>query len=104
MKIANMNVKRAGWAEAAVMTFARKTGQDKSGDDMETILADLLADVMHLVAREKLKFDDVLVRAKAHYREETRHSCRVCREKFDPESELRPCDGRTCPECYEGAE
>jgi|SRR5579862_9635651 hypothetical protein len=73
------NADRAIWGDLAVLTFAKATGQ--SADvriDPETILGDLIADLMHWCDREKsnpdrvelLDFESALGRARNHYEEE----------------------------------
>lgn len=64
------NNDRAEWARAAVDVFAEKTGLDKSGDDLDTMIGDLIADIMHLCERDGLDFEQVLHRGKMYFEEE----------------------------------
>jgi hypothetical protein len=67
-----MNDERAEWAQTALDAFARETGQDKSGDDDQTILTDLVGDFMHWCDRNSVDFAVVLHGAQVHYAEETK--------------------------------
>lgn len=64
------NLQRADWAMVAVRAFATETGLDASGDETETAVADLLANLMHLCDKEGIDFDVALMRGRSHYREE----------------------------------
>lgn len=64
------NLQRADWAMVAVRAFAAETGLDTSGDETETAVADLLANLMHLCDKERIDFDVALMRGRSHYREE----------------------------------
>ena len=66
-----MNDDRAEWAQNALDAFASVTGMNTAGEDAETIMTDLLADLMHWSDRNGVKFSDVLSRAQSHYSEET---------------------------------
>lgn len=66
------NNDRGEWADRALRTFAEVTGMDMAGEDDETILGDLLADLMHWCDRNAVDFDDMLERARMNYAEETR--------------------------------
>ena len=73
------NVDRVGWASSVLATFAKSTGADNDlVADPETVLADLLADLMHWCDAQKStsrkdgpNFDVALARARAHYHAET---------------------------------
>lgn len=65
-----MNEKRAGWADAALQTFATKTGM-KLDIEPEDVIPDLLTDLMHWCDRNDQDFDDRLRRAREHYEAET---------------------------------
>lgn len=54
------NEDRAGWAMVAVDAFAEKTGLDTSGDDLETKVGDLIANLMHLCRLNQIEFAQVL--------------------------------------------
>lgn len=60
------NDERAEWAQNALAEFSQATGAD--GADA---LTDLLADLMHLSDRNATDFEEMLKRARGHYREET---------------------------------
>ncbi len=73
------NVDRALWGAMAVVSFAGVTGQSQNVQiDPETVLGDLLADLMHWCdaqktsggLKESLDFESALERARNHYNEE----------------------------------
>jgi len=73
------NADRALWGALAVVTFARVTGQSEDVQtDPETVLGDLLADLMHWCDAQKtngsleesIDFESALERAHDHYNEE----------------------------------
>jgi hypothetical protein len=73
------NADRALWGAWAVVTFAKVTGQSEDVQtDPETVLGDLLADLMHWSDVQKttddldesIGFESALERARNHYREE----------------------------------
>ena len=73
------NADRALWGELAVVTFANVTGQSRDVQtDPETVLGDLLADLMHwcdsqktnVSLEESIDFESALGRARNHYNEE----------------------------------
>lgn len=66
------NDNRAAWAATALNAFADVTMMNTAGEDGETILGDLLADLMHWCDRNGVDFNDMLERARDHYEEETR--------------------------------
>ena len=57
---------RARWAEAALWEFRRHTGAN-----VEDIVSDLLADIMHWCDRHAQNFDRELRRGREHYLCET---------------------------------
>lgn len=70
---------RVTWAEVAVANFARAA--DSAGDlstDSETVLTDLLADLMHWCdaqncrprVKRHIEFESALARARKHYKKE----------------------------------
>jgi hypothetical protein len=82
------------WGAFALFNFADVTGQSKYAEaDPETVLGDLLADLMHWcdaqasnVRREQpLDFESALARARNHYAQE-------CADEFD---ELHRADDTT---------
>lgn len=74
-----LNVDRVQWAASIMTTFAKATGLvDDLRADPETVLADLLADLMHWCdaqrtnrcLEEAVDFQSALGRACVHYQEE----------------------------------
>jgi hypothetical protein len=77
-KVWPRNTDRAQWAAFALVRFAEATGL---GDDLQadpqTVVADLLADLMHWCdaqrtsgLNEAIDFESALLRARRHHREE----------------------------------
>ena len=73
------NADRAQWAASAMTKFATVTGlREDLQADPETVLADLLADLMHWCdaqtadpyVEEAVDFKSALARARGHYQEE----------------------------------
>ena len=73
------NADRSNWAGSVVAQFAKATGiRHDLPSDPETVLADLLADLMHWCDAQKtssrleenVDFDSALIRARTHYRVE----------------------------------
>jgi hypothetical protein len=62
----NMNGNRAGWAEAAILTFEAETKVDR-----EDALCDLIADLAHWCDRNKMTLANEIRRAMGHYEAET---------------------------------
>ncbi len=67
-----MNDDRASWAGHAVESFGQITNMIAAGEENDTILCDLLCDLMHWCDREKIDFYRMLSNAQMHYREETK--------------------------------
>lgn len=67
----NMNDERAEWAASAVDAFADITNMRNAGEDDETILTDLLADLRHWADREGIDWKAVVTTAEMHYDAET---------------------------------
>lgn len=76
------NADRSLWAEFAIVNFASVTGLGNDVEaDPETVLADLLADLMHWCRIQKVKgrasgpidFESALERARNHYSSERNH-------------------------------
>lgn len=59
------NRDRANWALAALETF--RHGVHMKGEDTETVLGDLLADLMHLCRLDGHDFDAALRAAQEHF-------------------------------------
>lgn len=64
------NRQRADWAGEAVQTFKRATGLDRSGDDDETALHDLIVDLRHWCDSKGLDFDGKCEASQAAYHQE----------------------------------
>lgn len=64
------NDDRAYWAQVALKSFARETRMDTAGEDDETILGDLLTDLMHFCDRHDIDFQRKLIGATVNYEEE----------------------------------
>lgn len=67
----NMNDDRAEWAAAAIHAFGHTTRMIQAGEDHDTIVCDLIADIMHWCDRNEVDFDDCLRIATNHYSAET---------------------------------
>ena len=61
-----MNDKRAGWAQPAIDAFMKDTGSD-----LETVVADMIADLRHWCDRNGQDFNAELARALRYYEDET---------------------------------
>lgn len=59
------NAERAGWADHAIEKAYRQKGL--CGDDYETAITDILADLFHLAARQGLEPEKLRDRAWDHY-------------------------------------
>lgn len=66
--IRRQNKRKAQLARAAVTHFEQAS--KSKGEPMETLITDLLADLMHLADAEKEDFNDLLRRAHYHYEHE----------------------------------
>lgn len=77
------NGRRAQWAAGALSKF-----QSLTGIDDDTVLYDLLADLMHWCDRHAVIFNDELDRARAHYDAETtpEHSTAMIADAHAPNS------------------
>ena len=64
------NENRADWADHAMRAFAHTTGMDHAGEDQETVLQDLLADLMHLCDRDGMDFERAASSARSCCQEE----------------------------------
>ena len=60
------NEDRANWADSAICAFALDVGQDPEFE-IEEIIGDLLADLMHYCNQKGLNFDELLSRGRDHY-------------------------------------
>jgi molybdopterin-guanine dinucleotide biosynthesis protein len=66
------NDDRAGYAGTALSAFATATGMVAANEEPETILHDLLCDLMHWCDRNGVSFDAKIADAATTYFEETR--------------------------------
>jgi hypothetical protein len=66
------NDDRASWAAHAIEAFSDITNMRNDGEDDETILGDLLTDLMHWCDRQGIDFDTKLITARVNYAVETR--------------------------------
>jgi hypothetical protein len=67
----DMNDNRADWAGLAIHKFAQTTGMDEANEDNDTILSDMLTDILHWCDRNKVDFDECLSVARSNYVDET---------------------------------
>lgn len=66
-----MNLQRAGWAHEALQVFSRETGQSLTDEDKgQTVLKDLLSDLMHWATFRGIDFDATLYDARDNYQGE----------------------------------
>jgi len=105
------NETRADWGLEALQVFAARTGLTVEEDGLETVLGDLLADLMHLCRQADAKhdvpdqtFDEALRRAQNHFSaelmeermempmSERRFAVRVVGTGADPLGDLIPGD------------
>lgn len=66
--LTEMNGDRASWAHEAIKTFADQCRSHN--EDEETLVSDLVADLMHYCEQNGIEWDGVLARATNHFREE----------------------------------
>lgn len=64
------NEDRAGWAMAAVDTFAERTGLNGADEELETKVGDLLGNLMHLCTINNVDFEQVLETGRMHFEAE----------------------------------
>jgi hypothetical protein len=67
------NMERAGRAYKMLRHYQDKIRKDQE-DDVQTILGDALADMMHLARFEKLDWDHILKAATGYYEDELEQS------------------------------
>lgn len=66
-----LNAERAIFGELAIVAFASRTGQAEDvAEDPETVLGDLLADLMHFCDAKDVDFEEALRRGRNHHDEE----------------------------------
>lgn len=66
-----MNDDRAEWAEHAIDAFGERTRMNTAGEDRETMLGDLLTNLMHWCDRNDVDWDMKLLGATVNYDGET---------------------------------
>jgi hypothetical protein len=64
------NAERSALAAEVLCIFARRTGQAHDGEPVETIMVDLLANLMHLCDRMSIDFSGLLPVAAMHHDDE----------------------------------
>ncbi|MGR7464166.1 hypothetical protein ACU60T_23350 [Klebsiella aerogenes] len=64
------NAERSALAAEILCYFASRTGQTRSGDPVDTIMVDLLTDVMHLCDSLDIDFQGALAVAAMHHGDE----------------------------------
>jgi len=64
------NKQRGKWAQSALDAFARVTSMDSAGEDDDTILGDLLTDLMHWCDHHKVDFEATLANSIDVHQEE----------------------------------
>ena len=62
------NADRAEFARSTVQVFAGETGE--TGEPLETQVCDLLANLMHLCAEERIPWEQVQTMAEIHFNTE----------------------------------
>lgn len=59
------NEDRSEWAEAALYAFEVETGMQ--GEEKQTVLTDLLTDLLHWAKRHNVSFERTLADAREHF-------------------------------------
>lgn len=90
------NLVRAKWAERSLRLFGVITGVNPDTEGWRTNIVDFLCDLLHLLDREGLGWNDVFGSALMHYKEETR--CAGCqgRLKAGDDTEQVDCVCKKC--------
>jgi hypothetical protein len=65
------NADRAAMAAEILCYFARQTGLARSEESVDTIMADLITDLMHLCYKQDIYFSGVLAVSSMHYEDES---------------------------------
>jgi hypothetical protein len=65
------NGDRANWARAALLAFGEAAPGDSLDEEPETVVADLLGDMMHFCRRAGVDFDECLRRGTGYHRDES---------------------------------
>ncbi len=61
------NGERAAIAAEALWLFATRTGLDRDGEALETVLIDFLADMLHLCSQTGTEFSGIIGTAEMHF-------------------------------------
>ena len=67
---ARSNKQRASDAAAACQLYGTLTGMDPNGDELESLIGDLLADLLHLAKRKRIDTERVIRMGQLHFEEE----------------------------------
>lgn len=70
--VAHDNLRRAGFAANAVLAYVAQTFPGGCGEDFETVIGDLLGDLMHLCDAVGVSFDALVEQGHSHYQPELR--------------------------------
>lgn len=98
--LVGFNLKRAGWALAALQAFMEETGLAEA-DGFDTAIGDLLGDLMHLAVELGLDFDGLLAKGESYHDYETASVCDSCSRSTDAEADGV---GDLCIECAQPQE
>jgi hypothetical protein len=82
-----MNHRRAATARVGLLAFARAVGLDEKNDGLETIIGDLLCNLMHFCREKNLDFHALLEHAEGHQNAECNAVCKICHKLFDAEAD-----------------
>lgn len=69
-EIRDDNNTRAAWGAIALLAFTARTFGDAAGEDWETLVGDLMADLMHLCDALGVDFDEMVEKGRSHYEPE----------------------------------
>jgi len=64
------NAERSALAAEVLCYFANRTGQTRNGDPVDTIMVDLVTDLLHLCGSMDIDFNGVLTVAAMHHGDE----------------------------------
>ncbi|MFP2241257.1 hypothetical protein ACLEX4_22460 [Pseudescherichia vulneris] len=64
------NAERSALAAEVLCYFANRTGQTRNGDPVDTIMVDLVTDLLHLCGSMDIDFNGVLAVAAMHHGDE----------------------------------
>jgi hypothetical protein len=95
-RLPGMNHKRAAKGRVAILAFARACRMGK--EDMDTIVGDLLGDLMHACDEAGIDFADTVRTAYHYYSQERQCLCLKCFQRFDGEADEVSSDD-LCVDC-----